>query len=130
MLKKLKEKWGISTPFQMIIVFVVFGVTGSVAAKISGPIVSLLPIDNLPGLIYWPLRLLIIFPVYQVLLIWFGFMFGAIVSVLTFKKDKFIFNFFFNLSLKMSKKMMNWLTFGILFKNLKGNVISLKKQNI
>ena len=32
MLKKLKEKWGISTPFQMIIVFVVFGVTGSVAA--------------------------------------------------------------------------------------------------
>ena len=59
MLKKLKEKWGISTPFQMIIVFVVFGVTGSVAAKISGPIVSLLPIDNLPGLIYWPLRLLI-----------------------------------------------------------------------
>ena len=130
MLKKLKEKWGISTPFQMIIVFVVFGVTGSVAAKISGPIVSLLPIDNLPGLIYWPLRLLIIFPVYQVLLIWFGFMFGAVVSVLTFKKDKFIFNFFFNLSLKMSKKMMNWLTFGILFKNLKGNVISLKKQNI
>ena len=102
MLKKLKKKWGISTPFQMIIVFVVFGVTGSVAAKISGPIVSLLPIDNLPGLIYWPLRLLIIFPVYQVLLIWFGFMFGAIVSVLTFKKDKFIFNFFFNLSLKLS----------------------------
>ena len=115
--KKLKEKWGNSPPFQMLIVFVVIGVTGSVAAKISGPIVSLLPIDNLPGLIYWPLRLLIIFPVYQVLLIWFGFMFGAIVSVLTFKKDKFIFNFFFNLSLKMSKKMMNWLTFGILFKN-------------
>ena len=117
MLKKLKDKWGISTPFQLIIVFIVFGVTGSVAAKISGPIVSLLPIDNLPGIIYWPLRLLIIFPVYQVLLVWFGFIFGALISILTFKKDKFIFNFFFNLSLKMSKKMMNWLSFGILFKN-------------
>ena len=44
MLKKLKEKWGISTPFEMIIVFIVFGVTGSVASKISGPIVSLFPI--------------------------------------------------------------------------------------
>ena len=38
MLKKLNEKWGISTPFQVVIVFIVFGVTGSVAAKISGPI--------------------------------------------------------------------------------------------
>ena len=117
MLKKLKEKWGISTPFQMIIVFIVFGVTGSVAAKISGPIVSLLPINDLPGIIYWPLRLLIIFPVYQVLLVLFGFIFGAIVSVLTFKKDTFVFNFFFNISMKMSKKMMNWLSFGMLFKN-------------
>ena len=101
----------------MIIVFIVFGVTGSVAAKISGPIVSLLPIDDLPGIIYWPLRLLIIFPVYQVLLVLFGFIFGAIVSVLTFKKDRFVFNFFFNISMKMSKKMMNWLSFGMLFKN-------------
>jgi|TARA_B110000444_G_C18517438_1_gene445067 hypothetical protein len=117
MLKKLNEKWGISTPFQMVIVFIVFGVTGSVAAKISGPIISILPIEDLPAIIYWPLRLLIIFPVYQVLLVLFGFIFGAIVSVFTFKKDKFIFNFFFNLSLKMSKKMINWLSFGILFKN-------------
>tara|TARA_B100001094_G_scaffold246185_1_gene242788 strand:+ start:790 stop:1143 length:354 start_codon:yes stop_codon:yes gene_type:complete len=117
MLKKLKEKWGISTPFQMIIVFIVFGVTGSVAAKVSGPIVSLLPIEDLPGIIYWPLRLLIIFPVYQVLLVLFGFIFGAIVSVLTFKKDTFVFNFFYNISLKMSKKMIKWLSFGILFKN-------------
>ena len=104
MLKKLNEKWGISTPFQMVIVFIVFGVTGSVAAKISGPIISILPIEDLPAIIYWPLRLLIIFPVYQVLLVLFGFIFGAIVSVFTFKKDKFIFNFFFNLSLKCQKK--------------------------
>ena len=118
MLKKLKEKWGISTPFEMIIVFIVFGVTGSVAAKISGPIVSLFPIiDELPGLIYWPLRLFIIFPVYQVLLIWFGFVFGVLVSIITFQKDKFIFKFFYNFSLKLSKKMLNLLTFKIFFNN-------------
>ena len=117
MLKTLKEKWGISTPFQMIIVFIVFGVTGSVAARISGPIVSLLPIEDLPALIYWPLRLLIIFPVYQVLLIWFGFIFGVLISIITFQKDKFIFNFFYKLSLNMSKKMLNLLTFKIFFNN-------------
>ena len=117
MLKTLKEKWGISTPFQMIIVFIVFGVTGSVAARISGPIVSLLPIEDLPALIYWPLRLLIIFPVYQVLLIWFGFVFGVLISIITFQKDKFIFNFFYKLSLNMSKKMLNLLTFKIFFNN-------------
>jgi len=117
MLKTLKEKWGISTPFQMIIVFIVFGVTGSVAARISGPIVSLLPIEDLPALIYWPLRLLIIFPVYQVLLIWFGFVFGVLISIITFKKDKFLFNFFYKLSLNMSKKMLNLLTFKIFFNN-------------
>ena len=117
MLKTLKEKWGISTPFQMIIVFIVFGVTGSVAARISGPIVSLLPIEDLPALIYWPLRLLIIFPVYQVLLIWFGFVFGVLISIITFKKDKFIFNFFYKLSLNMSKKMLNLSTFKIFFNN-------------
>ena len=72
--------------------------------KFLVPLLSILPIEDLPAIIYWPLRLLIIFPVYQVLLVLFGFIFGAIVSVFTFKKDKFIFNFFFNLSLKMSKK--------------------------
>jgi len=101
----------------MIIVFIVFGVTGSVAARISGPIVSLLPIEDLPALIYWPLRLLIIFPVYQVLLIWFGFVFGVLISIITFKKDKFLFNFFYKLSLNMSKKMLNLLTFKIFFNN-------------
>ena len=116
MLKNLKKKWGISTPFQLIIVFIVFGVTGSVAAKLSGPIVSFLPIDNLPIYIYWPVRLIIIFPVYQGLLIFFGFIFGILVSILTFQKDKFVFNFFFDLSIKMSKKMINWMFFGKFFK--------------
>jgi hypothetical protein len=107
MLKNLKKKWGISTPFQLIIVFIVFGVTGSVAAKLSGPIVSFLPIDNLPIYIYWPVRLILIF---------FGFIFGILVSILTFQKDKFVFNFFFDLSIKMSKKMINWIFFGKFFK--------------
>ena len=38
MLDKLKSKWGITTIPQVVIIFIVFGVTGSVSAAISGPI--------------------------------------------------------------------------------------------
>ena len=38
MFEKLKKKWGIEDSFQLTIVFIVFAITGSVAAKISDPI--------------------------------------------------------------------------------------------
>ena len=94
MLEKLKNKWGIETNFQAIIIFIVFGVTGSVAAKISGPITTYFELDNVHFLLYWPIRLLIVFPVYQLMLVWFGFVFGVTVSILTLQKDKFILIFF------------------------------------
>jgi len=36
MIKKLKERWGIKSNFQIVIIFVVFGITGSVSAYFSG----------------------------------------------------------------------------------------------
>ena len=38
MLDKLKSKWGITTVTQVVIIFIIFGVTGSVSALFSGPI--------------------------------------------------------------------------------------------
>ena len=35
MLEKLKNKWGIESNFQVIIILIVFAITGSSAAKIS-----------------------------------------------------------------------------------------------
>ena len=58
MFEKLKTKWGIETSFQLIIIFIVFAITGSVAAKISDPITVYLNLDTLPGLFYWPIRFL------------------------------------------------------------------------
>ena len=95
MLEKIKKKWGITSFFQVVIIFIVFGVTGSASTLFSGPVLEFLNIGkgDFHPMIYWPMRLLILFPIYQVLLIWFGFVFGVTVSVLTFQKDKFIFNF-------------------------------------
>lgn len=46
MLQKLKNKWGVENNFQIVIIFIVFAVTGSVAAKISGPITAYFELDQ------------------------------------------------------------------------------------
>ena len=118
MLEKIKKKWGITSFFQVVIIFIVFGVTGSASTLFSGPVLEFLNIGkgDFHPMIYWPMRLLILFPIYQVLLIWFGFVFGVIVNVLTFQKDKFIFNFFYKMAINMSKGVLRLMSFGYLFK--------------
>ena len=118
MLNKLKKKWGITSFFQVVIIFIVFGITGSVSSLFSGPALDFFHIDknDFNSILYWPLRLLILFPIYQVLLIFFGFVFSIIVSIVSLKRDEFIFNFFYNISIKMSKSMIRVISFGYLFK--------------
>ena len=99
-MEKLKERWGISSNFQVIVILVVFAVTGSSAAKLAAPLTSLLGLDpdHVSGWIYWPIRILLIFPIYQVLLVAFGWLFGQ-------------FRFFWN----FEKKMLKRLGLGFLF---------------
>ena len=100
-MKRLKEKWGITSNFQLFIICVVFAITGSASAYISGPIIDFLfggiEMNVVLKLI---LQLLIIMPIYQVLLLFFGLIF-------------FQFNFFF----KFFKKFMKLLSFGLLFRD-------------
>ncbi len=93
-MEKLKERWGVSSNWQIVVIFVVFAITGSTAAKIAGPITNLLGIsgDTTPGYIYWPIRILLIFPIYQVLLVAFGWLFGQ-------------YQFFWNFEKKMLRRI-------------------------
>ena len=77
-MKKLKERWGIDSNFQIIMIFIVFAITGSVSAKLAAPLTEFIGIakENVSGWIYWPIRILLIFPIYQVLLVFFGWLFG------------------------------------------------------
>jgi hypothetical protein len=100
-LKKLKERWQIDSNRQLIVIFVVFAVTGSTSAKFAGPVTDLFSITKEMGwYIYWPFRILIIFPLYQVLLVFFGWIFGE-------------YNFFWN----FEKKMLRGMKLGFLIKN-------------
>jgi len=89
-MKRLKEKWGITSNFQLIIILIVFSITGSSSVVVGDPILDLIGLDKktLSPWIFWPARILIIFPVYQVLLLIIGTLFGE-------------FKFFWNLEKKM-----------------------------
>ena len=96
-----KERWNITSNTQMVVILVVFAITGSSSALLSKPILAVFGIikGDVSNWIYYPLYILLIFPVYQVLLISFGFLFGQ-------------FKFFW----AFEKKMLKSLWFGFFFK--------------
>ena len=78
----LKTKWNIKSNFQLFLIFVVFGLTGSFSLKLAKPILYYLGLNLetfnsifLGEFFYWFLRLVLIFPIYQILLLFFGFLF-------------------------------------------------------
>ena len=86
-MKKLKERWNVETNGQLFIIFLVFAITGSSAAKLAAPVTDFFDIKKEMGwYIYWPFRILIIFPIYQVLLVFFGWVFGEFSFFWTFVK--------------------------------------------
>ena len=99
-MKKLKERWGIESNFQLTLIFIVFAITGSASAWLSKPFCYWLGITKADlGFWFTPIRLLLIFPIYQLLLVCIGFLFGQ-------------FRFFW----AFEKKMLRSMGLGFLFK--------------
>ncbi|EDM42890.1 hypothetical protein SCB49_11357 [unidentified eubacterium SCB49] len=99
-MKKLKERWNVSSNWQLTVIFIVFALTGSTSAKFAAPLTDMVGITSEMGwYIYWPVRILIIFPLYQVLLVLFGWLFGE-------------YEFFW----EFEKKMLRRIGLGFLFK--------------
>jgi len=105
-MEKLKERWGITSNFQLIIIFIVFAITGSSSVYVAKPFLELIGMNRETfsealwgGFIYWALRILLIFPFYQILLVIFGWLFGQ-------------FKFFWG----FEKKMLSRMGLGFLFK--------------
>ena len=83
----LKQRWGIQSNWQLAIIFVVFAITGSASAWLSKPFCFWLGILK-EDLDFWftPVRLLLIFPIYQVLLVLIGSLFGQYKFFWAFEK--------------------------------------------
>ena len=100
MVQKLKKRWGIHSTLQTIVICVVFALTGLCSAELAAPLTEGIGLHkkDVSGWIYWPVRVLLIFPIYQVLLLFFGWIFGQ-------------FRFFW----AFEKKMLKRLGLGFLF---------------
>tara|TARA_B100001996_G_C18608845_1_gene572885 strand:+ start:439 stop:735 length:297 start_codon:yes stop_codon:yes gene_type:complete len=94
MIKYLRDKWNLKSNFQLVIILIVFAITGSGSLYISKPLMEFLSIsnENMDIYLYWILRFLIVTLVYQFVLLLVAFVFGQ-------------FNWFWNFEKKMLKKI-------------------------
>lgn len=87
-MNKFKQRWNITSNWQITIIFIVFAITGSSAAYISKPITNYIGLtkEAVSLWIYWPVRLILLFPIYQVLLVLIGAIFGQFKFFWEFEK--------------------------------------------
>ncbi|MBN4081561.1 hypothetical protein JYU23_00365 [bacterium AH-315-C07] len=92
---KLRNKWGIRSTWDIILILIVFALAGSSVLHVSGFVSSFLGFDESTSLgVKVVVRILIIFPVYQILLLMYSFILGQ-------------FNFFWEKEKKMGKWIIN-----------------------
>ena len=78
-MEKLKQKWGIESNFQLLLIFVVFSINGSFATWVAKPVTGFFGLSSEttePYILYLFLRILLIFPIYQITLPIVGWFFG------------------------------------------------------
>ncbi|SFW22700.1 DUF6787 family protein [Cellulophaga fucicola] len=92
-MEKLKKRWGIDSNFAIVMILLVFAVTGSSSLKIARPFLEFIgftreifPEDWYYAIPYWAVRILVIFPIYQILLVAFGWLFGQFKFFWAFEK--------------------------------------------
>ena len=97
-LLKLKTKWGIDSTLQVIIILVVFSITGMSVVFIRKTLFNLIGFDeNTPMWIKTVTYIFAVFPIYQVLLLFYGAIFGQ-------------FSFFWEKEKKLFFMLKKWLT--------------------
>ena len=90
MFKKLKEKWDIKSNLQLVLILIIFSVTGSATLVVRKAVFEWIGINGDTSL--WlkvPLYILIIVPAYQILFLIFGTLFGQFRFAWEFEKKVF-----------------------------------------
>ena len=95
MFEKLKKRWNISSNFQVVVILVVFAITGSTTVYVKKVIFDWIGIT--PETHLWikvPVYIMVILTVYNILLLLVGSLFGQFKFFLNFEK-KFFSRIFF-----------------------------------
>ncbi|WP_112111913.1 DUF6787 family protein [Flavobacterium aciduliphilum] len=99
-MKNIKHRWNVKSNFQVFVIILVFACTGSATAWLTKPILAYFGISKITlNLVeYYGLYLLVLFPIYQILLLSIGFVMGQ-------------FSFFW----AFEKKLLKTLKFNVIF---------------
>lgn len=91
-IKRLESKWIVNQRWELIRIFIVFGLTGSSSVFIGRPVIKFLGIskDNLNILFYWIIFVIISLLFYQIFLLLLGFIFGQFKFFWDFEKKMLI----------------------------------------
>ena len=91
-MNRLKKKWGITSNYQIMVILLVFSITGSIAVVITNPVLKLIGLNEylVSPWIFWPIRIFIIFPIYQVLIVVIGALFGQFKFFWAFEKKMLV----------------------------------------
>lgn len=86
--KQLEKKWILDYKWEMIRVFMVFAFTGTSSLYMGKPIIQLMGItkENLNPIVYWFFYIIIGLIFYQILLVFFGWLFGQFKFFWEFEK--------------------------------------------
>ena len=93
-MEKIRNFFKVESNFQLLIVNVVFAVTGTISIYFAGFLLDILEINliNFGSFQYWTLRIFLLIPVYQILLIVVGALLGE-------------FNYFWRIEKKMLERL-------------------------
>jgi len=87
-MEKLKKRWNLTSTWQVVAILIVFSINGSFAAWIAKPAMSFIGLgaETINAWLFWPIRILLIFAIYQTTLPIIGWLFGQFKFFWAFEK--------------------------------------------
>lgn len=90
MIEKLKQRWNVKNGWDVLIILIVFACTGFSILYLKRAFFNLIGLtEQSPAWLRWTLNILIILPLYQVVLLAWGWIWGKFTFFWEFEKNMF-----------------------------------------
>lgn len=90
MIEKLKQRWNVKNGWDVLIILTVFACTGFSILYIKRFLLDFLGIENgMSTWLRWTINIVVILPLYQAVLLFWGWIFGKYAFFLAFEKRMF-----------------------------------------
>ena len=93
LIERFEKVFNAKSKAHLLLIFFIFGISGSASLFVSDVVFDLLNLRkiNIPQLIYWPLRIIILFICYQFILLFVSACFGQYKHFLKYTRRIFFF---------------------------------------